>query len=140
MAPREIGGVLDSKLFVYGTRNLRVADAGSMPINIAAHTVATVFAMGEKVRGLLILVEVTSTDFFFVRPRILSSQIVVSTMLIKPTFTSDGVVFSNSCDKVMERVRPPLWVGDGGMAFKNNGLDSTNNTYFNECQLSLLDQ
>jgi choline dehydrogenase-like flavoprotein len=49
MAPREIGGVVNHKMIVYGTKNLRVVDAGSMPINVAAHTAATVYAMAEKV-------------------------------------------------------------------------------------------
>ncbi|KAG6852094.1 hypothetical protein C0991_003216 [Blastosporella zonata] len=48
MAPREIGGVVDNKMIVYGTKNLRVVDAGSMPINIAAHTVATIYVMAER--------------------------------------------------------------------------------------------
>ncbi|RDB27629.1 L-sorbose 1-dehydrogenase [Hypsizygus marmoreus] len=54
MAPREIGGVVDPKMVVYGTQNLRIVDAGSMPINIAAHTVATVYAMAEKMSDIII--------------------------------------------------------------------------------------
>ncbi|RDB27735.1 L-sorbose 1-dehydrogenase [Hypsizygus marmoreus] len=54
MAPREIGGVLDPKLVVYGTSNLRVVDAGAMPINVAAHTAATVYAMAEKASDIIL--------------------------------------------------------------------------------------
>ncbi|KAF5379433.1 hypothetical protein D9615_006513 [Tricholomella constricta] len=54
MAPRDIGGVVSPKMVVYGTKNLRVVDAGSMPINIAAHTVATVYAMAEKMSDTII--------------------------------------------------------------------------------------
>ncbi|RDB27705.1 Pyranose dehydrogenase 3 [Hypsizygus marmoreus] len=54
MAPREIGGVVDNKMVVYGTQNVRVVDAGSMPINIAAHTVATVYAIAEKTSDIII--------------------------------------------------------------------------------------
>ncbi|KAF8075259.1 hypothetical protein FPV67DRAFT_624815 [Lyophyllum atratum] len=54
MAPREIGGVVSPKMVVYGTKNLRVVDAGSMPINIAAHTIATIYAMAEKMSDTII--------------------------------------------------------------------------------------
>lgn len=49
MAQRSIGGVVDTTLKVYGTRNLRVADASIMPLHISAHLQATAFAIGEKV-------------------------------------------------------------------------------------------
>ncbi|RDB27707.1 Pyranose dehydrogenase 3 [Hypsizygus marmoreus] len=54
MAPRNIGGVLDNRMVVYGTQNVRVVDAGSIPINVAAHTVATVYAIAEKVSDAII--------------------------------------------------------------------------------------
>lgn len=49
MMPREIGGVVDSELKVYGVENLRVVDASIMPILPAAHMQGTVYAMAEKV-------------------------------------------------------------------------------------------
>lgn len=49
MMPREIGGVVDSELKVYGVENLRVVDASVMPILPAAHMQGTVYAMAEKV-------------------------------------------------------------------------------------------
>lgn len=48
MAPRALGGVVDSSLTVYGTTNLRVVDSSNMPIIIAAHLQGTVWAMAEK--------------------------------------------------------------------------------------------
>ncbi|PFH50977.1 GMC oxidoreductase [Amanita thiersii Skay4041] len=48
MAPRELGGVVDSNLRVYGTTNVRVADLSVIPLHIAAHTLDTVYAIGEK--------------------------------------------------------------------------------------------
>ncbi|KAF8313119.1 alcohol oxidase [Clavulina sp. PMI_390] len=48
MFPREEGGVVDAKLKVYGTTNLRVIDASVIPFHIAAHPVATIIAMAEK--------------------------------------------------------------------------------------------
>jgi len=49
MQPREIGGVVDHNLMVYGTRNLRVVDASIMPLIPGTHLQSTVYAIGEKV-------------------------------------------------------------------------------------------
>ncbi|KAF8313115.1 alcohol oxidase [Clavulina sp. PMI_390] len=48
MFPREEGGVVDAKLKVYGTTNLRVIDASVIPIHIAAHPMSTIIGMAEK--------------------------------------------------------------------------------------------
>ena len=42
-------GVVDNAMKVYGTTNLRIVDASIIPIQLAAHTQATVYAMAEKV-------------------------------------------------------------------------------------------
>ena len=49
MLPLEQGGVVDSHLRVWGTQNLRVVDAGIMPMIPAAHLQAVVYAIAEKV-------------------------------------------------------------------------------------------
>ena len=41
-------GVVDARLKVYGTQNVRVCDASVMPLQIAAHLQATVYAIAEK--------------------------------------------------------------------------------------------
>lgn len=38
MLPRELDGVVDPKLRVYGTKNIRVVDLSIVPLHIAAHT------------------------------------------------------------------------------------------------------
>lgn len=43
MAPREEGGVVDSKLRVYGIKGLRVCDASIFPFIISGHTVCIVY-------------------------------------------------------------------------------------------------
>ncbi|KAJ8094422.1 hypothetical protein PM082_010856 [Marasmius tenuissimus] len=48
MLPREEGGVVDSEFRVYGTQNLRVADASIFPIHIATHPVSTLYGIGVK--------------------------------------------------------------------------------------------
>lgn len=37
MLPKESGGVVDHKLIVYGTTNLRVVDLSTLPLHTAAH-------------------------------------------------------------------------------------------------------
>ena len=49
MLKKELGGVVDTNLFVYGVKGLRVVDASIMPIIVAGHTSSTVYAVAEKV-------------------------------------------------------------------------------------------
>ncbi|TDL15528.1 alcohol oxidase [Rickenella mellea] len=44
MLPKDQGGVVDANLKVYGTENIRVADASMIPLEIGTHTMATVYA------------------------------------------------------------------------------------------------
>jgi choline dehydrogenase-like flavoprotein len=49
--PKELGGVLDENLHVYGTKKLRVIDASMMPTIVGATTSMTVYAVAEKVNA-----------------------------------------------------------------------------------------
>lgn len=49
MMPVELGGVVGRRLVVHGTANVRVVDAGVMPLVVAAHLQAAVYAVAEKV-------------------------------------------------------------------------------------------
>ncbi|KAI0744114.1 GMC oxidoreductase [Daedaleopsis nitida] len=53
MLPREDGGVVDPELRVYGTANLRVIDASILPMELAAHIQATVYAVAEKAADII---------------------------------------------------------------------------------------
>lgn len=54
IARSAIDGVVDSDLRVFGVSNLRIADASVFPQQIAAHTTATVIALGEKASDLVL--------------------------------------------------------------------------------------
>ncbi|EGG12590.1 uncharacterized protein MELLADRAFT_100998 [Melampsora larici-populina 98AG31] len=47
MLPRELGGVVDPDLRVYGTHNLRVIDASIFPVHIATHPQLSIYAIAE---------------------------------------------------------------------------------------------
>ncbi|EST09215.1 Glucose-methanol-choline oxidoreductase, N-terminal [Kalmanozyma brasiliensis GHG001] len=47
MLPREQGGVVDSKLRVYGTQNVRVVDASVPPISFSAHLMSITYGLAE---------------------------------------------------------------------------------------------
>jgi choline dehydrogenase len=49
MMPRELGGVVDERLKVYGVERLRVVDASIMPVLVGANTCQTTYAVAEKV-------------------------------------------------------------------------------------------
>ncbi|KLO09499.1 alcohol oxidase [Schizopora paradoxa] len=53
MMPRELGGVVDTNLKVYGTQNVRVADASIIPFPVSAHMSSTVYAIGEKAASII---------------------------------------------------------------------------------------
>ncbi|CAG9952488.1 unnamed protein product [Clonostachys rosea f. rosea IK726] len=53
MMPRDLGGVVDMRLRVYGVEGLSVVDASVMPLLPAAHTQATVYAVAEYAADIL---------------------------------------------------------------------------------------
>ncbi|KAK2606237.1 hypothetical protein QQS21_003408 [Conoideocrella luteorostrata] len=53
MMPREKGGVVDSRLRVWGTRGLRVIDASVIPIITRGNTQSSVYAIAERAADLL---------------------------------------------------------------------------------------
>ncbi|KAJ5506166.1 Glucose-methanol-choline oxidoreductase [Penicillium expansum] len=53
MLPKEIGGVVDSELKVYGTKNLRVVDASVFPLEPSGNIQATIYAVAERAADLI---------------------------------------------------------------------------------------
>jgi choline dehydrogenase-like flavoprotein len=53
MMPRELGGVVDGQLRVYGTRGLSIADTSIIPLIPGTHTQTTAYAIGEKAADLI---------------------------------------------------------------------------------------
>ncbi|KAJ8124606.1 hypothetical protein O1611_g9034 [Lasiodiplodia mahajangana] len=53
MMPRGAGGVVDTELRVYGTRNLRVVDASVMPLIPGGHIQSAIYAIAEKAADII---------------------------------------------------------------------------------------
>jgi choline dehydrogenase len=53
MLPREKGGVVDNKLKVYGTKNLRVVDASIFPLHVQGNIMSLVYAVAEKAADII---------------------------------------------------------------------------------------
>ncbi|KAJ7459783.1 alcohol oxidase [Mycena latifolia] len=54
MMPKELGGVVSPELLVYGTTNLRVADASIVPLSIFPHTTLGLYGVGEKAADMIL--------------------------------------------------------------------------------------
>lgn len=54
LLPRKDGGVVDTRLKVYGTSNLRVIDASIMPVLVSAHITTAVYGIAERGAELIL--------------------------------------------------------------------------------------
>ena len=53
MYPKELGGVVDNELKVYGTSNVRVVDASVLPQQLVGHLTSTLYAIAERASDLI---------------------------------------------------------------------------------------
>ncbi|KLO16277.1 alcohol oxidase [Schizopora paradoxa] len=53
MMKRSLGGVVDARLKVYDTLNLRVVDASILPLQISAHLSSTLYGVAEKAADMI---------------------------------------------------------------------------------------
>ncbi|CAE6364331.1 unnamed protein product [Rhizoctonia solani] len=53
LAPKALGGVVNNKLKVYGTTNVRVVDASVIPIHMGTHITRTIYGIAEKAAVLI---------------------------------------------------------------------------------------
>jgi len=53
MMPRDLGGVVNERLKVYGTKNVRVIDASVLPFQVSGHLTSTLYAISEKAADLI---------------------------------------------------------------------------------------
>lgn len=58
MLAKDLGGVVDNEGKVYGTRNLRVADASIFPTQISGHLSASVYAIAGKIADAILKTKV----------------------------------------------------------------------------------
>jgi len=54
MMPLKVGGVVDSKMRVYNTQNLRVIDAGILPIELTTHTQGFLYALVLRAAAIVL--------------------------------------------------------------------------------------
>jgi len=52
MLPRAMGGVVDTRLKVYGTTNVRVVDASIQPMQLTENLMANIYAIAEWVSDM----------------------------------------------------------------------------------------
>lgn len=53
MLPRSMGGVVNNRLKVYGTANVRVVDASVQPLQPCGHPMANLYAIAESVSDMI---------------------------------------------------------------------------------------
>jgi choline dehydrogenase len=53
MMRRDLGGVVDGRLRLYGSANVRIVDASVMPTQVSAHLSTTLYAIAEKVADMI---------------------------------------------------------------------------------------
>lgn len=53
MMPKDLGGVVDPTLTVYGTSNVRVVDASVLPFQVCGHLASTLYAVAEKAADMI---------------------------------------------------------------------------------------
>ena len=54
MMARELGGVVDPRLKVYGTTNVRIVDASVLPLQNSAHLTSTLYAVAERAADIIL--------------------------------------------------------------------------------------
>jgi choline dehydrogenase len=53
MMSRDLGGVVDPELKVYGTANVRIMDASVLPTYFSGHITATLYAVAERASDII---------------------------------------------------------------------------------------
>ncbi|KAF5359081.1 hypothetical protein D9757_013285 [Collybiopsis confluens] len=54
MMPKDLGGVVSPELLVYGTSNIRIADASVIPLSVFPHTTLGLYGVAEKAAEVIV--------------------------------------------------------------------------------------
>lgn len=63
MKPLKIGGVVNERLVVYGTANLRVVDASIFPMHVQGNTMSLTYVIAEKAADLIKADQIRTPEF-----------------------------------------------------------------------------
>ncbi|KAJ3748076.1 alcohol oxidase [Lentinula detonsa] len=63
MMPKELGGVVSPELLVYGTTNLRIADASILPLSVFPHPTLGLYGIAEKAADMILLTARESSGY-----------------------------------------------------------------------------
>lgn len=50
---KELGGVVDNELRLYGAANVRIVDASVLPWEVCGHPTATLYALAERAADII---------------------------------------------------------------------------------------
>lgn len=53
MMSKDLGGVVDERLRLYGVKNVRIVDAGVIPFQLVGHLTSTIYALAERAADLI---------------------------------------------------------------------------------------
>jgi choline dehydrogenase len=110
MLPRDLGGVVDANLRVYGLANVRVADASVVPIALSTHLMSSTYGVAEQASNIIRAYYDPVASVSSVAP---SSSSSAFSSQVTSTSVSTQVVKSSG---IHDFSTMPLWISLGTVA------------------------